>query len=59
MIYEYSCEKCGKVQEKWHKLAEKNEEPCEKCEAPAEELVLKLPAVTRHISWGKWRVGGC
>lgn len=56
MIYSYECQECHKVQDKWHKLKEKNEEVCEACGAPPEKLKRQLTAVLPHISWSKWRV---
>lgn len=57
MIYEYECQKCKKIQERIHKMAETNEEPCDECKAPPEELkkVMSLTA-GKHISWSKWSV---
>jgi putative FmdB family regulatory protein len=58
MIYEYQCQKCQKIQEKWHKIAETNTEPCEveECKAPPEELKRVLSPHPVHVSWSKWRV---
>lgn len=60
MIYEYTCQKCGQVQEKWHKMKEKNKEPCEKCGADAKDLkrdgLEYSPKHHGHISWSKWKV---
>ncbi len=59
MIYEYECQKCKKVQERIHRMAETNTEPCdnEECKAPVEDLkkVMSLTA-GKHISWSKWSV---
>jgi putative FmdB family regulatory protein len=51
VIYSYRCEVCGKVQEKWHKMADKNTEPCEneKCLAPPEKLTKQLSPVYGHV----------
>lgn len=56
MIFEYECKKCGKVQEKIHKMNETNTEECEVCKASAEELKKLLSVTPKHVSWTKWRV---
>ena len=53
-VYEYKCEKCNHVQEKFHKMADNNEEKCEKCEAKAEHLKKQLTPHPKHISWQNW-----
>lgn len=58
MIYEYKCNKCGLVQDKWHKIADKNDEPCEKCNAKSKHLnkMLSRPTHHGHGSWSRWQV---
>jgi putative FmdB family regulatory protein len=57
VIYDYECKKCSKVQEKYHKMAEKNTEPCTECGATAENLTKLLsPQKTKHVSWSLWNV---
>lgn len=56
--YDYECQKCGKVQTKDHKMAEKNKEPCEECKATPRYLkkLLSRPTHHGHASWSRWKV---
>ena len=58
IIFEYQCEKCGKIQDKWLKKSdENNKESCDKCGAESKYLVKLLsPQRVRHGSWSRWRV---
>lgn len=56
MIFDYECEECKLVQEKWHKLNEENKEPCNQCGADSTRLKKLLGKPKPHISWSKWRV---
>ena len=55
-LYDYECQKCKYVQEKQHKMADKNKEPCTNCGAPPEELKKLLSPIQKHGSWGRWSV---
>jgi putative FmdB family regulatory protein len=55
-VYEYRCNKCGKEQEKFHKMDEENKENCEFCEAEPEDLQKLLSSFPTHVSWATWRV---
>jgi len=55
-LYDYECQKCKCVQEKTHKMADKNTEPCKNCGAPPEELKKLLSPIAKHGSWGRWHV---
>jgi len=57
-IYNYECQKCGKIQEKFHKIDDPLEEGCEEkeCGAGPDELKKQMPCLGRHVSWGSWRV---
>jgi len=55
-VYDYQCNKCKYIQEKFHKIADKNEEQCKNCGAPPEELKKLLSPIAPHVSWSKWKV---
>ena len=57
MIFDYECEKCKKIQEKWHESNEENKEPCEFCNAKPKYLKKLIGgSKCRHGSWSRWNV---
>lgn len=46
------------MQDKWHKIAEKNDDHCEKCNAKPKYLdkLLSRPTHHGHGSWNRWSV---
>jgi putative FmdB family regulatory protein len=58
--YEYECKKCGTIQTKVHKMADKNTEKCEneECKATPKHLqkLLSRPTHHGHATWSRWKV---
>jgi len=57
MRYDYECQECKEIQEKDHRMNEKNKEKCVACGAPPEKLKKLISAMrTKHGSWSRWNV---
>ncbi len=52
-IYEYECESCGKVIEKWQKITEKPIQTCERCGGRLHKLVSMS---SFHLKGSGWYV---
>lgn len=50
-IYEYQCEKCGKVSEVLQKRFDVDEAPCEACGAPAKRIMSNTSFVLKGTGW--------
>ena len=57
-VYDYRCEKCGKVQEKFHKLDAELVDGCDNpdCDGEAKDLRKQLSPTPKHGSWSRWSV---
>lgn len=50
-IYEYECEKCGNVVEKWQKGYEAEAEPCPGCSGRLKRLISSNSFVLKGGGW--------
>ncbi|MFU2211042.1 FmdB family zinc ribbon protein [Solidesulfovibrio sp. C21] len=50
-IYEYKCDKCGKISEILQKHFDVDEAPCEACGAPAHRIMSNTSFVLKGTGW--------
>ena len=50
-IYEYKCDKCGKVSEILQRKFDVDEAPCEACGAPAHRIMSNTSFVLKGTGW--------
>lgn len=50
-IYEYQCEKCGKVFEEWQSGFQERELPCPECEGASRRLISNTSFVLKGSGW--------
>ncbi len=50
-IYEYECERCGKVEEKWQKTRDEACEPCPDCSGPMRKVISGTTFVLKGTGW--------
>lgn len=50
-IYEYKCDKCGKISEILQKHFDVDEAPCEACGAPAHRIMSNTSFVLKGSGW--------
>ena len=50
-IYEYQCEQCGKIVEKWQKVSDPPLTECENCKGPMRKLVSQTSFQLKGSGW--------
>lgn len=54
-IYEYECERCQKITEKWQSISEDSLTTCPECQGPLKKVISKT---SFHLKGGGWFADG-
>ena len=57
-IYEYECEKCGKVHEAWQKISDAPLDKCEQCKGKLHKLISRSSFHLKGSGWYATDYGG-